>query len=100
MILGVSFITQLLNIIYKLNKIYSLIDDNNDIFIKTAFINGFGKCKDIEKALNIFDSISFRDTVSINAIMTVLNDNYWFKQSQQIYNKFESLHKNTSHLLA
>ena len=33
-------------------------------------------------------------------MMTVLNDNDWFKHSIQIYHQFESLQNGTSHLLA
>ena len=95
-----SLITLCSDDIHKLRRVHSLVDDDGDIFLKTALIQGYGACRDAETALDIFGDIFKKDTVSINATMTVLNDNEWFRNSLQIYGEFEALQNQTSHLLA
>ena len=66
------------NDIDKLKHIHSLINQYDDIFIKTALINAYGVCSnDSNLSLNVFNSINDnkKNNVSIGAIMKVLLNN-------------------------
>lgn len=85
---------------HQIQRLHSLIDDNDDIFIQTALVTAYGKCRDVQSALKLFESMTSKDTVSLNAIMTALNEKEWFIDSLRLYQSHESLHNHTSHLLA
>eukprot|EP01084_Bolivina_argentea_P300117 517402_1 len=99
-------VSKLISICYKcpekLKQIYSLIKHTDDIFIKTALINALGKIHKIPSAEKIFNSITDkqRNIISINAMITALVNNEQYDNALELYDKYNKLSDNTSHLLA
>ena len=86
----------------KWNEIKSNIINNNQQSIKlnNSLIDCYGYFGDIDNSIKIFNSLKIKDTVSINSIMTVLNNNNMNKITLEIYNKYKLLQDDISHVLA
>eukprot|EP01084_Bolivina_argentea_P311281 538804_1 len=80
---------------------YKIIEDNNDIITKTVLINAYSENKSPENILRIFNSIKDidKDIVIIGAVMNGLIDNKWYQQSLEIYDKYETIHNEITHIL-
>eukprot|EP01084_Bolivina_argentea_P262938 444872_1 len=82
------------NSIQQIKYIHSLVDNIDDIYIKTALINAYGICaKTHQYSLNVFESINDekKNNVIIGAMMKVLIDHNQTNQTLDIYNKYRSL---------
>ena len=81
--------------LHKLKHIYSLIKNTNDVYIKTALINSFGKCNDTETAHTIFNSIGDTqlDINCINSLMTVFISNGQYENALDLYENDNYKHK-------
>ena len=89
---------------YKdLQRIHVLVEEHDDIFIKTALIHSFGKCGDVETAENVFGSVegTQRNTVCLNAMLTAYLNNARFENVLSLYAEHQgATTDDTSHLLA
>eukprot|EP01084_Bolivina_argentea_P148414 259473_1 len=79
----------------------SIIDNDNDIYVKTALITIYSQCKDVPNAIKIFNSISpkKKDIVSIGALMTCFIDNDEYEKAILLHEKYNGQHDDTSDLL-
>ena len=88
--------------IATLHIIHSLIDDNN-IYVQTSLINQYGKYPNgLSFALKIFHSIDQNqiNSVSLNAMINAFIQNNQNEKALHLYNKYEHLHDDRSHVLA
>ena len=85
---------------YTITQLSSLIT-TDDIFIKTALINAYGKFGDIESAKNIFDAINSndKDVVSVVQLKALIHNGH-NKQVLNIYKRFAEIQNDVMHLLA
>ena len=62
-------------------------DDDNKLQLKNALIKFYGDCMDVQRAQNVFDSISEhqRDAISINCMMKAYIDNDYNQRALQLY---------------
>eukprot|EP01084_Bolivina_argentea_P312623 541245_1 len=86
------------NIIYK----SKMKMNHNHMPSKTVLIDFYGKTGDINNALQIFSNIHSKqmNVFIIGSMMKAYNNNGYYKQSLQIYNKYEKLQNDLCHLLA
>ena len=88
----------------NLKLIHSLIDENDDdIFIKTALINCYGKYEnEIKNVLYLFNSINDnkKDIIFIGTTMKVLINNNFNKKALEIYDNNKLFHDDSNHVLA
>ena len=77
----------------SVEKVYSLIQHEEDIFIKTALINAFGKCLNVTKALEIFHSVpmSQLDTVALNSMIRICTQNGMNSHVLTLYDQYPKL---------
>eukprot|EP01083_Nonionella_stella_P092960 260353_1 len=89
---------------HNLKQIYSWFGDTDDIFIKTAFIDSFGKIRQIPIAENVFQSIKEhnKNIITINAMMTAYLKNAQYHNVIQLHEQYRcnELIDDTSVLLA
>ena len=74
----------------------------DEMVIKTALIDSYGACGQIGDALNVFNGISddIKDAVCVGAMMKVLLQNGRYHDTLALYDRFDSLKDDVSHLLA
>lgn len=87
----------------KINTIKALSEEIqiDDVFIKTALINAYAKCNDIDGALNIFNSLKNekKDCAIMNAIIKWLVKFNQFESALKVYDQHRWLHDDVSHIL-
>eukprot|EP01083_Nonionella_stella_P213419 769793_1 len=70
------------------------------IFVQTALIDFYGKFGKIDCAFNEFHNIKRKNTVSLNAMLTVYVNHTKNDDAMRLYDAFRSLHDDISHVLA
>lgn len=82
------------------NKIESKLTDN--IKLKNALIHFYGKCDDLSAAKKLFESISNKqmNAQSIGCMMQMYAEHELYNQALEIYDNYDSLKDDISHLLA
>ena len=85
-----------------IERIDAAIDQYDDIFIKTALINAYGRTRNVWKAKATFDSIrNFRKNIGCcNAMMTAYNNNGRFHEALCLYDDIQCIATDISHVLA
>ena len=75
---------------------------NDNVFILCALVNFYGHFKDIVTAQDIFHSIPNRlkNSVSLNTMMTAFINNDYNAKALDVYEKWNKIHDDTSHLSA
>ena len=76
--------------------------NDHNIYIQTAVIGAYGRCQDLNAALDVFNGISDtdRNIVCINAMLKSMVQNQLDEDALRIYHEFESKHDHISHFLA
>ena len=75
---------------------------NNNIMLNTQQIHFYGHFGETKMAQNIFESISenSKDVVCVSAMMKCMINNHYTKNTLDLYDKYEYLHNDVTHLLA
>ena len=81
-------------------QIHNRLKRNQDIYLKTVLINFYGTNGMIKDGINVFNSITDKNVVSINAMMKAYIDNYDYKNAMDIYDQYSLLINDRSHVLA
>ena len=94
--------SEILPILQDIRAIVESQDINHNIITKTAVINACGECGDIPSARAVFKLISRdkMDKVVVGAMIKCLVHNHQYVESLQIYDEYNVLIDDTSHLLA
>ncbi|XP_043697877.1 pentatricopeptide repeat-containing protein At2g13600-like [Telopea speciosissima] len=58
-------------------------------FVCTAFINMYGNCRNVDYAINLFESIDDKDLVSWNAIISALAKNGYLNEASRTFHEMK-----------
>lgn len=80
--------------------IYQTIQDKtSNIQLQNTLIDFFGHFGNINAAINIFENVEQKNCATVNSMISALIDNQRYMDAISVYNKYETLQDNISHLL-
>ena len=99
---GTRDIEKAMSIHHEIEEMLSRSVGSEYIRLKTALMDMYGSCGEMETARTLFDLVDdkSKDTVLIGSMMTVYINNDHFEEGLEIYEQYESLHNEVTHMLA